>query len=48
MALTSANLEGANLEQANFCGATWIDGDLCHEGSIGFCLKEGPNPGVCN
>jgi len=40
----SANLSGANINNANLCGtifdlATWIDGDRCLEGSIGYCKK---------
>ena len=41
--LSGANLLGANLQkailiQAKFDGATWPDGRVCAEGSIGECL----------
>lgn len=41
--LTGANLLGANLQktiliQAKFGGATWTDGRICAEGSVGECL----------
>ncbi len=41
--LRGANLRGANLQnailiQANFSGATWSDGRVCAEKSIGECL----------
>lgn len=41
--LTGANLLGANLQetiliQAKFSGATWPDGRICAEGSVGECL----------
>jgi uncharacterized protein YjbI with pentapeptide repeats len=41
--LTGANLLGANLQktiliQAKFSGATWPDGRVCAEGSVGECL----------
>ena len=41
--LRGANLRGANLQdailiKANFSGATWSDGRVCAEGSIGECL----------
>ncbi|MBT5435874.1 MAG: hypothetical protein HOL02_00520 [Rhodospirillaceae bacterium] len=28
---------GANLKDANLFGATWTDGQVCTEGSIGVC-----------
>jgi uncharacterized protein YjbI with pentapeptide repeats len=41
--LTNANLKGANLnkaylEDADLSGATWIDGSVCRQGSIGLCI----------
>lgn len=41
--LSGANLLGANLQkavliQAKFSGATWPDGRICAEGSVGECL----------
>lgn len=41
--LTGANLQGANLQgailiKAKFDHATWVDGRICAEGSIGECL----------
>lgn len=41
--LSGANLLGANLQktiliQAKFSGATWPDGRVCAEGSVGECL----------
>lgn len=36
--LQGANLTGAILIQAKFDGATWTDGRVCAEGSIGKCL----------
>jgi len=35
--LTNANLFDANLTNANLSGATWKDGRICGEGSIGEC-----------
>jgi uncharacterized protein YjbI with pentapeptide repeats len=35
--LKGANLSGANLEYANLSGATWVDGKICEDGSIGKC-----------
>ena len=42
--LSYANLRGAilnntNLAGANLSGATWVDGTICREGSIGYCLR---------
>ena len=42
--LSYANLQGAilnntNLAGANLSGATWVDGTVCREGSIGYCLR---------
>ncbi len=36
--LRGANLQGAILIKADFSGATWTDGRVCAEGSIGECL----------
>ena len=44
--LQKANLEGATVDAltdfggANLSGATWIDGRICKEGSIGTCVFE--------
>jgi len=35
--LQGANIMGAILIQAKFDGATWVDGRVCSEGSIGEC-----------
>ena len=35
--LLDADLSGANLSDANLSGATWRDGRICGEGSIGEC-----------
>jgi uncharacterized protein YjbI with pentapeptide repeats len=35
--LRMANLTGANLSYAGLIGATWTDGSICAEGSIGQC-----------
>jgi len=32
-----ANLGNANLIEANLSGATWVDGHICKEGSVGYC-----------
>ena len=36
--LRGANLQGAILIQAKLSGATWTDGRVCAEGSVGKCL----------
>lgn len=36
--LTGADLEGASLAGADLSQATWIDGRVCADGSIGACL----------
>ena len=36
--LTGADLEGASLAGADLSQATWVDGRVCAEGSIGACL----------
>lgn len=38
--LTGADLEGASLAGANLSEATWIDGRVCAEGSLGACLAQ--------
>lgn len=37
--LRDANLSGTILAGANLSGATWVDGTICREGSIGYCLR---------
>lgn len=36
--LRGANMQGAIIIKADFSGATWTDGRVCAEGSIGECL----------
>ena len=51
--LRGANLSGANLDGADFTGAdlslaTWTDGRVCQDGSIGECVAGGqPAPSRC-
>jgi len=37
--LSGANLNGAALSNAQLDGATWTDGSICKQGSVGECKK---------
>ena len=34
-----ANLSGTNLSGTNLSGATWVDGSICRDGSISYCMR---------
>ena len=38
--LIGADLFGAILDQTDFSGAVWLDGDRCLEGSVDECIKR--------
>jgi len=42
--LTGANLASAELAGAKLSGATWVDGKICKEGSVGGCKTEPGEP----
>ena len=39
--LTYATLTAADLTRVNLSGATWVDGRVCDQGSIGVCNIDG-------
>lgn len=38
--LSQALLAGANVSNAKFDNAIWVDGQICHKGSIGLCRTD--------